>query len=76
MIWVILNIFHISLIRFRRVINIRGKQVVLSKKFDTIIIIIFILKVQYPMYIKIRVQWTYNDIHNNHSRNINIIQII
>ena len=22
----------------------------------------------YPMYIKIRVQWTYNDIHNNHSR--------
>ena len=28
------------------------------------------------MYIKIRVQWTYNDIHNNHGRNRNIIQII
>ena len=27
-----------------------------------------LFKVQYPMYIKIRVQWTYNDIHNNHSR--------
>ena len=29
---------------------------------------IYLFKVQYPMYIKIRVQWTYNDIHNNHSR--------
>ena len=25
------------------------------------------------MYIKIRVQWTYNDIHNNHSRYTNYI---
>ena len=24
--------------------------------------------VQYPMYIRTRVQWTYNDINNNHSR--------
>ena len=29
---------------------------------------IYLFKVQYPMYIKIRVQWTYNDIHNNHGR--------
>ena len=26
------------------------------------------LKSNIPMYIKIRVQWTYNDIHNNHRR--------
>ena len=29
---------------------------------------IYLFKVQYPMDIMIRVQWNYNDIHNNHSR--------
>ena len=33
-----------------------------------VIMFIYLFKVQYPMYIMIRVQWTYNDIHNNHSR--------
>ena len=40
---------------------------VLYVSFIIIFIIIFII-VQYPMYIKIQVQWTYKDIHNNHSR--------
>ena len=31
-------------------------------------IIIYLFKVQHPIYIKIRVQWTYNDIHNNHGK--------
>ena len=31
-------------------------------------LLLLLFKVQYPMYIKIRVQWTDNDIYNNHSR--------
>ena len=67
----VINVSHVLSVLFLLCTNV-------VLEVDPVLLIIILIKVQYPMYIKTRVQWTYNDIHNNivntHCRNINIIQ--